>query len=183
MTIFGMMVVNAYVLYNYFVSDAQYDEIKAFLRAAAFDGLHNHFDEPTLPMRISPASSSAAASSTPRGPALFSPTGRDSSPRRVARLHVLGSIAHVKGWKGHAQQKCAVCKKQVSYCCMYCSSDPDAVGILPLHKEKYHKDGSVVMYRCMAIHQANVDKHPRCRPAPSRQGKREKKRARREDEE
>eukprot|EP00965_Chrysotila_dentata_P016870 559514-Pleurochrysis_carterae.AAC.1 len=87
---------------------------------------------------------SGTSASTPRAAKivrtnLYSPTGRNSSLGRVARLHMLGLIAHVKGWKGHAQQKCAVCKKPVSYCCMYCLSEPDTVGIAPLHKEKYRK--------------------------------------------
>eukprot|EP00965_Chrysotila_dentata_P177877 5875501-Pleurochrysis_carterae.AAC.1 len=59
------MAVNSYVLYKYFVADSQFDDIKAFLSVAAFDGLYNHFDEPTLPMRM-PSTSSSSASGAPQ---------------------------------------------------------------------------------------------------------------------
>eukprot|EP00965_Chrysotila_dentata_P017431 579167-Pleurochrysis_carterae.AAC.1 len=61
MSILGIMIVNSYVLFKYFVSETMYDEIKGFLSAAAYDGLQNHFDVVPLPRRISPASSSGAA--------------------------------------------------------------------------------------------------------------------------
>eukprot|EP00965_Chrysotila_dentata_P148207 4892905-Pleurochrysis_carterae.AAC.1 len=52
---------------------------------------------------------------------------------------------------------------------MYCSADPDGAGIKPLHKEKYLKDGVITIYNCLAEHHADIGKHLRCRPAPSRQ--------------
>eukprot|EP00965_Chrysotila_dentata_P134176 4437032-Pleurochrysis_carterae.AAC.3 len=113
------MVVHAYVMYN-FSSDSQFDDIKGFLRVADFDGLNNRFDEPSLPMQISPSSSvSGGAQSTPRAAApatvLQSPMGNSaSSLHRIARLHTLGSIAWVH------QQKCVVCKKLVSFLLIDC---------------------------------------------------------------
>eukprot|EP00965_Chrysotila_dentata_P133427 4411746-Pleurochrysis_carterae.AAC.1 len=104
-------------------------------------------------MRISPAplSGGSGAQSTPsarRSTTAHWPSGRATSPRRIARLHVIGSIANVKKWKGRAQQKCAVCKKLVTHCCIYCSAEPVTVSILPLHTEKYHNKG--ILWFCIS---------------------------------
>eukprot|EP00965_Chrysotila_dentata_P043596 1449491-Pleurochrysis_carterae.AAC.6 len=72
--------------------------------------------------------------------------------------------------EGARAEKCAVCNKLVTHCCMHCSAEPNTVGILPLHKEKYQKKGTVVTFQGAVPRRApeDISKNTRSCPAFSR---------------
>lgn len=151
----GMSITNAYVAYNYHIGQ-EYDSFIEFASAVAYDAMTNNYDELHAPNRGSPSSRATPAPSSSTARAFFTNDDKE---------HAVVPIRTIAGWNGARQQKCRVCHKLCTTCCLSCS---DAQSIVPVHPVESKSQGVVKRWPCLQAHKRRPDALGRTTASASR---------------
>eukprot|EP00965_Chrysotila_dentata_P125430 4147132-Pleurochrysis_carterae.AAC.1 len=111
-TVLGMIFVNAFNMFNYFLGKI---DLKPFIWHLAYDAMHNSWDYDhrelmgTSPSACRRSTVSCASSST-------APPMR-VSPRSEAKRHYAVPISSITAWEGRCQERCVICGVITGTCC------------------------------------------------------------------
>ena len=150
-TLWGLEFVDAFRANKYFNHDPR--KFKLVMKELAFKMLTNTWDEMHGLDGVSFTRHGLSITTGAGAPGAKSPTR--SSPRTLAKKHVLVSINSIEGWQGSAAQlTCAICKAKTTMVCLECSSKD---GVVALCKAVHTHGGCTISKQCLKHHRVAPD--------------------------